>query len=168
MVQKISKIDNFWRINSQSGSCFNTLSNNLTNMNKDQVEMIQSSWKQVLSYSKANPIEVFYTKLFEVGGEEIKGLFKSSDMKVQGKRLLDMLTMAVYMVGDLGNLKPKLEDLGKRHVKYGVKKEHYQFVGAALLYVLELALEEKWTKEMKDNWLIVWNFVSSSMIDASY
>lgn len=137
-------------------------------MNKEQVEMIQSSWKVVLSYPKGSPIDIFYTKLFEVGGEEIKTLFKSSDMKVQGKRLVDMLSMAVYMVNDLGNLKPKLEELGKRHVKYGVKKDHYQYVGTALLYLLELALEDKWTKEMKETWLIVWGFVSNSMIDASY
>jgi hemoglobin-like flavoprotein len=106
----------------------------------------------------------------KVGGEEIKGLFKSSDLKVQGKRLVDMLTMSVFMLNDLTHLKPKLEDLALRHINYGVKKEHYQYVATALIATLELCLGDDWKndKELQETWLAVWGFISASMTTIAY
>jgi len=42
-----------------------------------------------------------------------------------------------------------LKDLGKTHVKYGVKPEHYPVVGQALILTLETGLGEVFTPQVR-------------------
>ena len=48
----------------------------------------------------------------------------------------------------LDALVPVVEDLGRRHAGYGVKDEHYDSVGAALLWTLERGLGKAWTPQV--------------------
>jgi hemoglobin-like flavoprotein len=57
-----------------------------------------------------------------------------------------------------------LEDLGRRHVAYGVIPDHYPIVGEALLHTLETALECAWTPTVKEGWTTIYAFVSTTMI----
>jgi hemoglobin-like flavoprotein len=41
----------------------------------------------------------------------------------------------------------RAQDLGKRHVKYGVLPAHYDVVGQALLATLESGLGAEWTEQ---------------------
>ncbi|MFA9474286.1 MAG: globin domain-containing protein [Filomicrobium sp.] len=43
-----------------------------------------------------------------------------------------------------------MQDLGRKHVDYGVKDEHYQPVGEALIFTLEKGLGGDFTPEVKD------------------
>ena len=63
----------------------------------------------------------------------------------------------------LQTLAPILEDLGKKHVRYGVVTGHYNFVGNALIDTLKEALGEQWTEDVKGAWLVVWGFVRQTM-----
>ena len=61
-----------------------------------------------------------------------------------------------------------LEKLAIGHVPYGVKAEHYDKVGAALLWTLEQGLGESWTPETAEAWTETYKIVASTMINAAY
>ena len=76
-----------------------------------------------------------------------------------------MLDVAVNMLGpDLEPVSIALEELGARHVKYGVIEDHYPIVGEALLTTLESALGDSWTPTVQEGWTFIYTFVSNTMI----
>lgn len=129
-----------------------------------QKELVQSTFAQVAPIAE-QAAEIFYTKLFELA-PEVKPLFKGS-IKDQGRKLMTMLAAAVKGLDDLGALVPVVQDLGKRHVKYGVKDEHYDTVAAALLYTLETGLGDSWNDEVKEAWVAVYTVLATTMKDAA-
>jgi hemoglobin-like flavoprotein len=108
---------------------------------------------------------LFYGKLFELD-PSLKPLFKS-DIKEQGKKLMQMITAAVRGLSDLGRLVPVVEDLGRRHVGYGVEDRHYDTVGAALLWTLEQGLGSAFTAEVKAAWATVYSLLATTMKNAA-
>ena len=72
--------------------------------------------------------------------------------------------------GGLDNLEaivPAVQELGVRHVNYGVKEEDYATVGSALLSTLEAGLGDAFTPEVKEAWTITYTTLSTTMIDAA-
>jgi hemoglobin-like flavoprotein len=63
---------------------------------------------------------------------------------------------------------PVVEDLGKRHVGYGVKAEHYDTVGAALLWTLAKGLGDAFTEEAKAAWTETYVTLATVMKTAAY
>jgi len=129
-----------------------------------QVELVQTTWEQVVPISD-QAAALFYGRLFELD-PNLKPLF-STDIKEQGRKLMTMITAAVRGLNDLGRLVPVVEDLGRRHVGYGVKDEHYETVGSALLWTLEQGLGEKFTAEVKESWATVYTILATTMKNAA-
>lgn len=132
-------------------------------MDPKHIKICQDSWSKILKH-KDDTILIFYLRMFELGGEDVKTLFKTSDMKQQAKRLTAMLSMAVYMLNSPDILISKLEDLGESHMKeHKVKEEHYVYAGQALIYFFEQVLKEEFTEEVKEAWLAVWGVILKCM-----
>ena len=117
------------------------------------------------SFMKIAPIadkaaELFYGRLFEIA-PETKPLFKDADMSEQGRKLMQTIATAVSSLYRLEAVVPEIEALGKRHIAYGVTKEHYDTVGAALLWTLEQGLGSDFTPELKDAWAKVYGTLAS-------
>jgi hemoglobin-like flavoprotein len=129
-------------------------------MTPEQVQLVKSSWAQVLPISD-KAAELFYGKLFEMD-PSLKPLF-SGDMVEQGKKLMKMINTAVNGLDRLGEIVPAVQQLGVRHVSYGVKDEHYGTVGAALLWTLEAGLGDAFTEETKDAWATVYGILADTM-----
>lgn len=129
-----------------------------------QKEIVQRTFELVAPISD-QAAEIFYNKLFELN-PHLRPLFKT-DIKSQGQKLMMMLSAAVKGLDNLDTLVPVVQDLGRRHVAYGVKDEHYATVGAALLFTLETGLGEVWNEEVKDAWLAVYTVLSGTMKEAS-
>jgi hemoglobin-like flavoprotein len=108
---------------------------------------------------------MFCDRLFEID-PSLRQLFKV-DMAEQGKRLMAMVAVVVNGLGILEDLVPVVQDLGRRHVGYGVKEEHYADVGAASLDTLEYALGDSFTSEVKAAWVNVYNVLASTMKEAA-
>ena len=53
--------------------------------------------------------------------------------------------------------------LARRHLAYGVKDQHYDSVGAALLWTLEQGLGEQWTPEVKGAWSAAYGTLAGVM-----
>lgn len=131
-----------------------------------QKELVQSSWEKVVPIADT-AAELFYGKLFELD-PDVKPLFAESDMKEQGKKLMQMIGVAVKGLDTLGELVPAVQKLGERHGTYGVKAEHYDTVGAALLDTLEKGLGEDFTAECKEAWTITYTTLADVMKEAQF
>lgn len=129
-----------------------------------QKELVMSTFAMVAPIAE-KAAEIFYAKLFELD-PALKPLFKG-DMTEQGKKLMTMLAAAVKGLNDLDSLIPVVQDLGKRHVGYGVEDSHYDTVGAALLSTLEVGLGEAWNDEVKEAWTAVYTVLASVMKEAA-
>ena len=122
------------------------------------------------TFAKVEPIAdkaavLFYGRLFELD-PSLKPMFKG-DMSEQGAKLMRMLGIAVRGLTDLDSIVPAVENLGVRHVAYGVKDEHYATVGAALLWTLEQGLGDDFTPEVKQAWTDVYTLLAQVMQDAA-
>lgn len=133
-------------------------------MTPEQIEMVSSTWKQVLPISE-KAAELFYGKLFELD-PELKPMFKG-DMTEQGRKLMSMINTAVNNISNVEKIVPALQDLGKGHAGYGVKDEHYNTVAAALLWTLEQGLGEAFTEDVKAAWTETYMTLATVMMDAA-
>lgn len=129
-------------------------------MTPEQALLVKTSWEKVVPISET-AAELFYGKLFELD-PSVKALFKG-DMKEQGAKLMKMINTAVNGLDKLEEIVPAVQQLGVRHVTYGVKDEHYDTVGAALLWTLETGLGDAFTEEVKDAWATVYGVLADTM-----
>lgn len=129
-------------------------------MTPEQAILVKSSWASVLPIAP-QAAELFYGKLFELD-PSLKALFKG-DMKEQGDKLMKMINTAVNGLDRLEGIVPAVQQLGVRHVAYGVKDEHYDTVGAALLWTLETGLADAFTDDVKDAWATVYGVLADTM-----
>ena len=129
-------------------------------MTPEQVVLVKSSWEKVVPISD-KAAELFYGKLFELD-PNLKSLFKG-DMTEQGKKLMKMINTAVNGLDRLNDIVPAVQQLGVRHIQYGVKDEHYDTVGAALLWTLEAGLGDLFTGEVKTAWATVYGILADTM-----
>lgn len=130
----------------------------------EQVELVQESFINVIPIA-STAAEIFYARLFELD-PELRGLF-TGDMRSQGRKLMSMIGAAVNGLNNVDTLLPIVQDLGKRHIGYGVSDEHYNTVAAALLYTLKKGLGELWNDSLNEAWTAVYILLSSVMVDAS-
>ena len=108
---------------------------------------------------------LFYQRLFELD-PSLRHMFPE-DMTGQRKKLMQMLTAAVKGLDRLDQLVPVLQDMGRRHVGYGVTDAHYETVGAALLWTLEMGLGKGFTPDTKEAWTTVYGLLANTMKDAA-
>ncbi len=130
-----------------------------------QVQLVQSSFEKVAPIAE-KAAELFYARLFETA-PQVRPLFRSTDMKTQGKKLMDMIAVVVRGLGRLEKIVPAVQQLGRGHVAYGVKDEHYEVVGAALLWTLEQGLGPAFTPETKEAWATAYGILAETMKDAA-
>jgi hemoglobin-like flavoprotein len=123
--------------------------------------LIRMTWMQVMPMAD-QAVELFFHRLFAVD-PGTRSLFGETDMAQQRKKLLQVLGMAVSSLDNLGPLTRAVEDLGRRHASYGVKDEHYDSVGVALLWTLEQKLGRDWTAEVAEAWTEVYGLLSGIM-----
>lgn len=107
------------------------------------------------SFAKVVPIApqaaaMFYERLFALD-PSLRPLFKG-DMREQGRKLMAMIGTAVAHLDRLDSIIPAVQDLGRRHVGYGVPPASYDTVAAALLWTLEQGLGADFTPATRAAW----------------
>jgi hemoglobin-like flavoprotein len=105
--------------------------------------------------------QLFYRRLFELD-PSLRAMFRG-DMTEQRRKLMNMIGAAVKGLDRLEQLVPVVQDLGRKHVGYGVEDRHYDTVGAALLWTLEKGLGSAFTPDVKDAWATVYGLLASTM-----
>jgi len=133
-------------------------------MTPEEIKLVKDSWVKVMPITET-AAELFYGKLFELD-PSLKSMFKG-DMKEQGRKLMAILNTAVNALDKLDTIVPTIQDMGKRHVNYGVKDEHYDTVGEALIWTLGAGLKDNFTEDTKAAWIGVYTLVSTTMKEAA-
>lgn len=119
-------------------------------LTSEQVRLIRETWEVLHGVNPHLVADVFYRRLFmEYPG--LRRLFPD-EMDQQYVKLMDMLNMLVERLDHLDDLSNEVADLGRRHLRYGVKAEHYKAVAKALLWTLEQALGDSWSGEAEQAW----------------
>lgn len=131
-------------------------------MTPEQVTLIRTSWRQVIPVA-ATAAGLFYEHLFALD-PTLRPLFAQTDMEGQGKKLLQALGAVVASADRLYTMGPALEELGRKHLAYGVAEQHYDTVGAALLATLAAALGDGFTAPLREAWAEAYAGVTAFML----
>ncbi len=134
-------------------------------MTPEKIALVRSSWQQVLPI-KDTAAQLFYGRLFELD-PSLRSMFKG-DMVEQGRKLMAIINTAVNSLDNLGPILGAVEDMGRRHVAYGVTEAHYDTVGSALIWTLGKGLGEQFTPEVEDAWVETYTTLASAMKQAAY
>ena len=134
-------------------------------MTPQQIALVRHSFAQVAPIAP-QAAALFYDRLFEIA-PEVKPLFQG-DMKAQGEKLIKALAAVVDGLDRLDQVVPFARELAKRHLRYGVRREHYAVVGSALLWTLQKGLGPAFTDEVGTAWGAAYGVLSSAMVAAAY
>ena len=135
-------------------------------MQAHSIPLVVDSWTRLAPLAR-EAAALFYGNLF-AADPSLKPLFRGQDMEAQGARLMQMIGAAVGKLHDLPALVPVLQQLGRRHVGYGVEDGHYATVGSALLKTLAQGLGPAFTPAVEAAWTEVYGVMASVMIDAAH
>jgi hemoglobin-like flavoprotein len=125
-----------------------------------QIEHVRMSFALVRPISET-AAALFYSRLFELD-PSLKPMFKS-DLRAQGRLLMQVLGVAVTSLDRLDALTPTIRAMGRRYAGYGVETRHYDTVAEALLWTLEQGLGDAFTPAVRDAWVAVYGVLAHAM-----
>ena len=129
-------------------------------MTNEQIKLVQDSFRQIAPIAET-AAQLFYARLFELD-PDLELLFKGN-LTEQGRKLMQMLGLAVSSLDRMEQLLPVVRSLGTRHVSYGVRDKDYDTVGQALLWTLRKGLGESFTPDVEAAWSNVYATLASEM-----
>jgi len=129
-------------------------------MTPRQIALVQESWKRVVPIGD-QAAELLYARLFALD-PSLERMFKG-DMRVQGRKLMAMVSAAVSSLTRLDSIVPVVQALGRRHAGYGVEERHYAVVEEALVWTLEQGLGAGFTKEVEEAWRTAYGLLATTM-----
>jgi len=133
-------------------------------MNPQEIKILQDSFSLVEPIAET-AASLFYARLFELD-PALRPLFKS-DLKAQGEKLMSTIKLVVVGLDNPEKVIPAVQNLGRRHVDYGVQPQHYATVGEALLWTLEKGLGDAYTPEVDNAWKNAFTLLSSLMLEGA-
>jgi NAD(P)H-flavin reductase/hemoglobin-like flavoprotein len=125
---------------------------------------LQESWDQVAKSGDEVPL-FFYSHLF-LSHPELRDMFPIS-MSAQRDRFVGALGRFVSNVGQLDEVVPFIEQLGRDHRRFSVIPEHYNAVGASLLATLKHFLGPSWTEQLAGDWAAAYGLIARTMVAAA-
>lgn len=129
-------------------------------MTPEEIRLVQRSFAQ-MEPGATQITARFYHHLF-ARDPTTRALF-SEDIDEQGLKFLQMLAVAVKNLDWMEGMRPAMEQLGRRHVRYRVQPEHYATFGTALLAALEEGLGADWTPELAAAWRKAYDLLTQTM-----
>lgn len=134
-------------------------------MTPEDKNLVKETFAQIVPIAD-QAAAIFYGRLFEVA-PHYRPLFKHN-MQEQGKKLMQMIGVAVANLDNLAAVVPAVQKLGQRHAGYGIQPADYDIVGATLLWTLEQGLGAAFTAEVKQAWTNVYTLLADTMKQAAY
>jgi hemoglobin-like flavoprotein len=130
----------------------------------DHIYLVRRSFDLVAPIAD-DAAALFYAKLFR-RDPSLRALFRG-DMTEQGRKLMQMIGVAVQLLERPQALQPALQRLGERHAVYGVQPHHYDSVGAALIETLEAGLGNAFDAPTRLAWCTMYQWISETMQEAA-
>jgi hemoglobin-like flavoprotein len=130
-------------------------------MNPNQIQLVQTTFNDHVAPLGDAAAVVFYQNLFALD-PTMRVMFRG-DMAAQGHKLAQTLAFAVGGLHAPDGILDAVRQLGQRHVGYGVRAEHYDTVGQALVQTLQAAIGPAFTSEVREAWVAVYTLLASVM-----
>jgi hemoglobin-like flavoprotein len=128
-------------------------------MTGKQKRLVQTSFEQVKPLGDV-AASLFFGCLFEFE-PDLEALFAGDDEE-QGRKLMQMVELAVEGLDRLHELVPTLLALGSRHAAYGVTERDYISARRALLWTLDRVLGAAFTPEVRESWSTVYDLLADT------
>ena len=128
----------------------------------DPVFVVQTTFARLMPQAD-HFAAVFYEHLFQAD-PSLRALFSRTDFVRQRRMLLNMIGVTVQGLDRLAGVAPTLTDLGRRHVGYGVRPEHYETASRAFLAALQACLGEDFTPDVRRAWAAVFGWMRDVML----
>lgn len=133
-------------------------------LSEEQKQLVRDSFDRAERMSEVVGLN-FYQRLFELD-PAVRPLFQH-DIRIQSQKLMATLKMVVDGLQHSSELVASIRSLGRRHIQYGVKDQHYDTVGEALLWALGKSLGPKFTPESHKAWKTVYDWMAATMKEAA-
>jgi hemoglobin-like flavoprotein len=140
------------------------MENQTITLHPEQIALVQASFDKVAPI-RATAGVLFYRRLFELD-PGLRRLF-TKDIRLQSAKLMAMLELIVDNLSRFEALRPQVQALGRAHVGYGALDAHYDMVEAALLWTLQLSLEEQFTPADEAAWRVAYALIAEAMKGAA-
>jgi NAD(P)H-flavin reductase/hemoglobin-like flavoprotein len=127
-------------------------------------DRLKATWHEVTLHGDDVAL-YFYAHLF-VTHPEVREMFPLT-MDAQRDRLVGALGRIVSNVDELHEVVPYVEQLGRDHRRFAVIAQHYDAVGASLLWTLKHFLGDGWTAEVARDWADAYGLVAATMVGAA-
>lgn len=142
----------------------------------EEMSIIETTWELAASLGKQEVGVLLFRQIFDIAPGALQlfpfkdepDIYESPKLKKHALGVVNAVGKAVASLRDLDTLVPLLQDLGRKHVGYGVKLEHYDVVGQALLKTLSLGLGDKFSKGVEASWTKLWGVIAVTMQGDNY
>ena len=129
-------------------------------MDSLQIVLVQRTFRHLMPIGDM-VAEVFYRRLFELD-PSLQERFRGN-MKEQGRHLMQMMAVAVQGLSNVDAVRPAIEALGRRHVSYGVRPEHYETFGNALIATIRIGLGDTFSPDVRAAWVNAYALLADIM-----
>jgi hemoglobin-like flavoprotein len=133
-------------------------------MKLEHIKLVKNSFAQVQPIAD-KAAALFYNRLFELD-PDLRPLFRHN-LEEQGVKLMASLAVVVHGLEKPENIVGMVKRLGSRHAGYGVRNEHYETVGTALLWTLKQGLGEAFTADVEAAWAEAYYLLAGLMQEAA-
>ena len=130
-------------------------------MDAVQIHLLRKSFAEIERQTHVAALD-FYRRLFDLD-PRLRPMF-STEIEQQACKLMDMLSLSISLLERPAELMPELEQLGARHVGYGVRAEHYDTVSTALFGMLAAVLRDKYTAPVEAAWRELYRVIRDTML----
>jgi hemoglobin-like flavoprotein len=130
-------------------------------MTPEAERLVRETYPQ-LEAERMAAAQIFYARLFELD-PGARALFDGVDMDAQGAKFVAMLGSIIRSLGEAPSLVGQVAALGRRHAGYAVHAEHFESVGAALIWTIERVLGARCTPEVRHAWGEAYALVAALM-----
>jgi hemoglobin-like flavoprotein len=129
-------------------------------MDEAQKELVRATFARIAPIADQAGA-MLYEKMFALD-PDLRRLFKI-DIETQGAKLMAVFATAIANLHRLDEILPKVRELGRRHVAFGVKDNDYDTGGVALVQTLEGALGDAFTPAARSAWMACYEAVVGEM-----
>lgn len=133
-------------------------------MTPKHVMHVKNTWAKIVPISD-KAMKLLYEKVFELD-PPLQPLF-TGDMTEQGRKIMSMIDTVINSLDRHNAVTPAVEEMGQRHLKYGVKDKDYDTLGTALLWTLETCLGKEFIPEIKEAWTYIYDELAHAMKSAA-
>ncbi len=130
-------------------------------MSPDEIALVEATLSQ-LDGQMPVLARAFYRNLF-AAAPDTRALF-TTDLTVQGQKFTDMLGYLVRSLRHWTTLEPAGRENGRKHVGYGVRTEHYEIAGKALIEALAEVSGEAWDDDTAAAWQAAYGLMAELML----